>query len=157
MIATNLGDTTVDGPVNPVTLSDTLPLPTELAGTKVLVQDALMANPIVAPLYFVSPGQINFQVPFEVTRLVATVTVVTPQGNGNALQILLLPMAPGIFTQNSSGTGMALAFDGGYHTLTSTPPSGGAIVFYATGLGATGLWPSEPFWTVVVTWPGGTT
>src|SRR5436853_7442197 len=38
-----------------------LPLPTTLAGTTVVVGDLELE----APLYFVSPGQINFQLPFE--------------------------------------------------------------------------------------------
>jgi uncharacterized protein (TIGR03437 family) len=49
-------------------VAQSLPLPTNLLGTKALVQDPSMANAIIAPLYFVSPGQINFQIPYEVVR-----------------------------------------------------------------------------------------
>src|SRR5437588_11625131 len=38
-----------------------LPLPKKLAGTVVTVGDLELE----APLYFVSPGQINFQLPFD--------------------------------------------------------------------------------------------
>ena len=57
------------------------PLPRVLAGTRVLVDDR------EAPLYFVSPGQINFQVPFE-TRLGNAVPVyVTRNGVPGATEV----------------------------------------------------------------------
>jgi uncharacterized protein (TIGR03437 family) len=117
--------------------AQSLPLPTDLLGTKVLVQDPSMPNPIIAPLYFVSPGQVNFQIPFEVVRTNVTISVSTPQGTSNALNVSLGPMAPGIFSQTADGTGTALAFDSTFRPLTATPSIGSTVVFYATGLGAT--------------------
>lgn len=117
--------------------AQSLPLPTDLLGTKVLVQDPSLANPISAPLYFVSPGQINFQIPFEVQRTNISVTVSTPQGASIAISVNLYPMAPGIFSQTSDGKGTALAFDPNFKLLTATPSLGSTVVFYATGLGAT--------------------
>jgi uncharacterized protein (TIGR03437 family) len=49
--------------------ADIIPLPTELGGVRVEV------NGIPAPLYFVSAGQINFQIPFETELGEATVVV----------------------------------------------------------------------------------
>src|SRR5450759_1059373 len=69
------------------TAAQSLPLPTDLLGTKVLVQDPSLPNPIIAPLYFVSPGQVNFQIPFEVVRNNITISVSTPQGTSNALNV----------------------------------------------------------------------
>lgn len=60
------------------TSAQSLPLPTDLLGTKVMVQDPSMPNPIIAPLYFVSPGQVNFQIPFEIVRTNVTISVATP-------------------------------------------------------------------------------
>jgi uncharacterized protein (TIGR03437 family) len=119
------------------TAAQSLPLPTDLLGTKVLVQDPSLPNPIIAPLYFVSPGQVNFQIPFEVVRNNISISVSTPQGTSNAVNINLSPMAPGIFSQTANGTGTALAFDSGFKPLTATPSLGTTVIFYATGLGAT--------------------
>lgn len=76
----------------------TLPLPYDLAGTSVTVGDT------PAPLYFVSPGQINFQMPFlqNATSLVVTTA------SGKSQPFTLTPEAPlatGIFTRNASGCG----------------------------------------------------
>ena len=119
------------------TAAQSLPLPTDLLGTKVLVQDPSLPNPIIAPLYFVSPGQVNFQIPFEVVRNNISISVSTPQGTSNAVNINLSPMAPGIFSQTANGTGTALAFDSGFKPLTATPSLGTTVIFYATGLGST--------------------
>ena len=114
-----------------------IPLPTNLVGTQVLVQDPSMPGPITAPLYFVSPGQINFQIPFEVVRSTITITVSTFQGNSNPLVVNINPMAPGIFSQTADGVGDALVFDANFRLLTRTPDLGSTVVLYATGLGAT--------------------
>jgi uncharacterized protein (TIGR03437 family) len=114
-----------------------LPLPTQLGGTQVLIQDPSRPNPISAPLYFVSPGQINFQIPFEVVRPNISISVLTPQGTSNAITVNLSPMAPGIFSQTADGAGAALAFDPNFNLLTATPALGSTVIFYATGLGVT--------------------
>jgi uncharacterized protein (TIGR03437 family) len=117
--------------------AESLPLPTELLGTKVLVQDPSMPNPLIAPLYFVSPGQVNFQIPFEVVRTNISISVSTPQGTSNSIAVNLNPMAPGIFSQTSDGAGTALVFESNFKPLTATPDLGSTVIFYATGLGAT--------------------
>jgi uncharacterized protein (TIGR03437 family) len=114
-----------------------MPIETELAGTKVLVQDPSMPGPISAPLYFVSPGQINFQIPFEVVRSIITITISTSQGTSAPYTINLEPIAPGIFSQTANGTGDALVFDSNFKLLTRTPDPGTTIIFYANGLGST--------------------
>ena len=117
--------------------AESIPLPTDLLGTKVLVQDPSLPGPIAAPLYFVSPGQINFQIPFEVIRSSVTITVSTAQGNSDPVKINLDAMAPAIFSQTANGIGDALAFDSGFKLLTRTPDSGSTVILYATGLGST--------------------
>jgi len=96
-----------------------------------------MPNPIIAPLYFVSPGQVNFQVPFEVERPNLSITVSTAQGVSNTVNVSLTLMAPGIFSQTANGIGNALVFDPGFKSLNDTPKPGSTVIFYATGLGAT--------------------
>jgi len=117
--------------------AQSLPLPTDLLGTQVLVKDPSMPNAIVAPLYFVSPGQINFEIPFEVVRTNISISVSTPHGASNAIALNLTPMAPGIFSQTADGKGTALAFDPNFKPLTDTPSLGSTVILYATGLGAT--------------------
>jgi uncharacterized protein (TIGR03437 family) len=96
-----------------------------------------MPAPISAPLYFVSPGQINFQIPFEMVRSSITITVSTAQGNSEPFNANLDPMAPGIFSQTANGIGDALVFDANFNLLTRTPDLGSTVVLYATGLGVT--------------------
>ena len=112
-----------------------LPLPRTLGGVTVTVSG------IAAPLNYVSPTQINFIVPFEVSAppaggaAVATVKVTGPGGTSAAFNMLLSRDAPGIFTRNMSGTGSALIFDAGFHPLNTVGSD--AVIFYATGLGPT--------------------
>ncbi len=54
--------------------AQSVPLPTELAKTRVLVDG------ILAPLLFVSPGQINFQVPYELPTSIKTKLEVLNEG-----------------------------------------------------------------------------
>jgi hypothetical protein len=74
------------------------PLPTEIAGTQVYL------NGVRAPLFFVSPGQINAQVPFEfldTTSISAYVRSVRRNGSvtvTNPVGVVIVPQNPGIFT-----------------------------------------------------------
>src|SRR6185295_4857246 len=68
------------GPLlSPITISaDTTPLPTSLGGSMVRVTDS--TGPIrLAPLFFVSPGQVNFQVPVKTAAGMATIAVIGGQ------------------------------------------------------------------------------
>jgi uncharacterized protein (TIGR03437 family) len=111
-----------------------VPLPTNLAGVSVFLQDTPL------PLFYVSPGQINFQFPnFNVTG--NNVRVQTPTGTSDPLTVLLNGTA-GIFTQDGSGCGPAwvlnIAPDGTW-SLNSPDNSvepGGLIAILATGRGS---------------------
>ena len=72
-----------------------LPLPQTLAGVSATV------NGIAAPLYYVSPGQLNVQVPYEVGAGPAVLGV---NNNGQVASYIftVAPSAPGIFTDSSS-------------------------------------------------------
>ncbi|MBS1790760.1 MAG: VCBS repeat-containing protein [Acidobacteria bacterium] len=92
----NLATTTVVAPG--------LPLPTELAGTRIVFKDAAGIER-AAPLFFVSPFQINYLVPSGMASGVATVTVTSGNGQITTGVILITPTLPGLFTANSDGAG----------------------------------------------------
>ncbi len=81
-----------------------LPLPTELAGTRVVLKDAAGIER-AAPLFFVSQFQVNYQVPTGMAAGVATVTVTSGDGQITTGVILITPTLPGLFTANSDGVG----------------------------------------------------
>jgi uncharacterized protein (TIGR03437 family) len=89
------------------TLSATAtPLPTSLAGVSVKVKDGTGAEQL-APLFFVSPSQINFLVPANLSRGTALMTILKADGTapGGAMQVNQL--APALFTANANGQGVA--------------------------------------------------
>ena len=89
-------------------IANTLPLPTSLAGTTVLITDAA-GRESLAPLFFVSPSQANYQVPLGVEPGLATVKVVNSLGNTAIEKTQLLTIAPGLFTANANGQGVPAA------------------------------------------------
>jgi uncharacterized protein (TIGR03437 family) len=109
--------------------AQSLPLPFSLAGTFVRI------NGVPAPLLFVSPGQINFQVPFELSASAAEIAVETPAGVSGIATVAVRPIHPGIFFDPATGDGAILNAD---NTLVSEVPArpGEAIQIFATGLGA---------------------
>jgi len=92
-----------------VAAATSLPLPTTLAGTSVKVKDSAgVERP--APLFFVSPGQINFQIPEGTLTGDATVSVNSGvSGRILTATIQITAVAPGLFTADSSGQGPAAA------------------------------------------------
>ncbi len=88
----------------------TATLPTTLDGTTVYV------NGIPAPLFFVSPGQINFQIPESLTPGPATVAIRNQTGGVAVARFTLANVSPGIFTRLANGKGAPAAIasnDGG--------------------------------------------
>src|SRR5262249_56388383 len=57
----------------------TLPLPTTLAGTQVKVKDSAGLERL-APLFFVSPGQVNYQIPAGTAAGPAPLIVISSDG-----------------------------------------------------------------------------
>ncbi len=72
-------------------LAGALPLPLSLGGVSATV------NGVSAPFYFVSPGQINLQVPYE-TSAGAAVLAINNNGQVASFPFMVSPAAPGIFT-----------------------------------------------------------
>jgi uncharacterized protein (TIGR03437 family) len=85
-----------------------LPLPATLAGSQVVVRDA-MGTARAAPLFFVSPTQINFLVPPGTANGVATLKAALDEGFVACGLVTIASVAPGLFTANASGQGVASA------------------------------------------------
>ncbi|MGH9802983.1 MAG: hypothetical protein ACRD82_21660, partial [Blastocatellia bacterium] len=84
------------------------PLPTTLAGTTLRLKDSAGVERL-APLFFVSPGQINFQIPPGTSAGAATATLTSGDGSTAVGPIQIANVAPSLFTANSSGQGVAAA------------------------------------------------
>lgn len=78
-----------------------LPLPTQIDGTTVTVFDSVgMVR--AAPLFYVSPSQINFEIPAGTASGPATVSVGGP-GVGQSAPIQIGNVSPGLFALNATG------------------------------------------------------
>jgi len=119
-----------------------LRLPTFLENTQVLV------NELPAPLFFVSPAQINFQMPPGLSGPTVQLRVVSAGVRGPAASVKIASEMPGIFTVNSRGTGQGSVLIantevlaaplGGFPGRATQPVNrGGFILIFCTGLGAT--------------------
>ena len=98
-------------------------LPTTLGSTQVSVTDATGLS-VWAPLYFVSPGQINLLVPGGAQAGMAQVRVFLQNSVVASGLVLVTPVAPGIFTANANGQGAPAALAARYSangTQTAVP------------------------------------
>lgn len=86
----------------------TLPLPTDMLGTTVWVRDSAGAERL-APLFFVAPTQINYQIPEGTQAGTATITVTSGDGTISMGVLEIGSVAPGLFSANASGLGVAAA------------------------------------------------
>ncbi|MEP7340765.1 MAG: DUF1800 family protein [Acidobacteriota bacterium] len=89
-------------------VANTLPLPTQLGGVSIKVRDSLNVERL-APLFFVSPTQINFQIPAGMATGAAVFTVVNNNVTAATANMPVLSVAPGLFTADASGKGLASA------------------------------------------------
>jgi uncharacterized protein (TIGR03437 family) len=108
-----------------------VPLPTQLAGTQVLI------GGLPAPLFFVSPGQINVQVPTELAGNSAVDVMVLVNGEASIPQTIQLgAVNPGIAAY---AAGRAIAQHADWSLVTPNAPArpGEEIVLYLVGMGAT--------------------
>jgi uncharacterized protein (TIGR03437 family) len=114
-----------------------VPFPTNLGGTSVSV------NGRPAALSYVSPGQINIQVPYETSEGYATFQVSNNGTKSNQVTLYTQPAAPGVFTLDLPfgiyGDGSAAVQHSDYSTVTPSNPAkaGETLILYVTGLGAT--------------------
>jgi uncharacterized protein (TIGR03437 family) len=122
------------------TTFSTLPVPVVLGDTQVTV------NGVPAPLFFVSPSQINFVIPIEAPTSGDATLNVSRASTGQILGSTLVPMAPaspGLFTLDASGSGQIAAVnqDGSINGQSHPAPWNSIVSFYGTG---SGLVPNEP-------------
>jgi uncharacterized protein (TIGR03437 family) len=85
-----------------------IPLPTLLAGITVGVKDS-SGTERLAPLFFVSPNQINYLVPEATSLGPAAITVRDGAQIVATGTLQPVPVAPGLFSANASGQGVAAA------------------------------------------------
>jgi uncharacterized protein (TIGR03437 family) len=120
----NLTPGTVVGPSD--TLSQSLGGATVRIGTRLL------------PLFFVSPSQINAQLPADFAPGPQTLTVSAAGQPDVQANFTIVPDAPGLFGQALNAQTMAIAFhaDGTPITAASPAQQGETITIYGTGFGA---------------------
>jgi uncharacterized protein (TIGR03437 family) len=107
------------GPATPA-LAPSVPLPTSLGGVTVTI------NGVAAPLYYVSSGQLNVQIPYATTVNATATLTVSYGGQSASISFLVSAAAPGIFYDPNSGD--VVPYE-------SAAP-GATITLYITGDGA---------------------
>jgi uncharacterized protein (TIGR03437 family) len=132
LFGTNMGPTTaayanVD--------SSTGKLATNIGGVQVFF------NGILAPMIYASAGQISAIVPYEMAPIASPSVWVKYVGQtSNAYQLTSATTAPGIFTQNASGSGPGAILNQDGITLNGPghpAPKGSIVTVYLTGEGVT--------------------
>ncbi len=83
-------------------------LPVSLQGTRVTVRDST-GTERRAPLFFVSPSQINYQIPAGAAAGDGVVIVSSGDGSSSFGNVRIASVAPGLFAANASGQGVAAA------------------------------------------------
>lgn len=109
------------------------PLPQTLSGTVVQAATRML------PLFFVSPGQINAQLPGDFAEGPATLTV-SAQGQPDVhASFTVVRNAPGLFQQIVNGKSFAVALhqDGSVVTTDAPALRGELLTVYGTGFGPT--------------------
>jgi len=121
IFGTNLADRTVAAPGGSP--------PRTLAGV------TLSINGIAAPLLFVSPDQINAQVPYETEEGTATARLEAPRMPPVTIQFATAAVAPAVF---STSQGLSAVINGDDSQNTSDHPAsvGSTVALYLTGQGA---------------------
>lgn len=106
-----------------------LPLPNSIAGTSVTIG----GKP--APLFFVSPGQVNAQVPYELAEGTTAPVIVTVNGVASLVaNVSIVPAAPGIF-QFGDKRAVVQNADNSVNNVNNAAASGSYVVAYLTGAG----------------------
>ena len=111
IFGSNLGDATW--------VASTVPLPGQVSGFSVTIAG------VNAPLYYVSPTQLNVQIPYETPVNQPSVVTVNNNGRTASTTLTVASAAPGLFTDVS-----------GAIVPTATVTRGGVLTLYLTGVGA---------------------
>jgi uncharacterized protein (TIGR03437 family) len=119
-----------------------VPLPTSLNGVMVTV------NSYPAPLWYVSPGQIDFQMPWEAALSgFANIQVYNGLGVSGVVPVTLYSYAPGIFEYSLAGETEGIITHADYSLITATSPAvpGEQIIVWMTGFGDVAVVPDTGF------------
>ncbi len=107
--------------------SSGFPLTTTLGGSSVLIQG------VQAPLFAVSPTQIDFQVPSTVNAGQVSLVVQTASGNSNSFTFTVTTAAPAIL--QTGGQALAYNADGSQNSSSSPAAAGSVITVSLSGIG----------------------
>ena len=125
------------------------PLPTSLAGVSVSV------NGKNAPLIYVTPTQVNFQVPWKTDLGSATVAITVNGVASNSVTVPVVTAAPGLFVYGS-GRAVVQNSDFTLNSLGNPAKAGSTIMAYLTGAGPVSppgvdgaLTPTSPLATLI--------
>ncbi|MBL8190523.1 MAG: VCBS repeat-containing protein [Acidobacteria bacterium] len=91
-----------------VVVASTTPLPTTLGGTTLRIRDSA-GREADAPLFFVSPQQINWLVPLGLAEGAAVVSVLRGGSAAATGVVELASVNPGLLSADATGTGLAAA------------------------------------------------
>jgi uncharacterized protein (TIGR03437 family) len=131
-IAAVYGSFPLDSPAQ----ASSVPLPTSLSQLSMQ-----FAGGQPAPLFYVSAGQVNIQIPWELAGESQAALTVTVDGQTSAPQTVnLAPFAPAIFNIHGQG----IIQDASYRLIDASHPAVAGstpIVIYCTGLGPVGHQP----------------
>jgi uncharacterized protein (TIGR03437 family) len=113
----------------------------EMPVSMALGESCLTVNGAPAPMFFVSPSQINAQIPYSVEGNVSII-LRTPGGVSDTFRMTLRPAAPGVFQIPIPATGLSAASvynarNGGLATGSNPVKRGDAVAIFLTGLGQT--------------------
>ncbi len=114
----------------PLTEAEDVPLPAELAGTKVFL------NGVETPLYFVLYDQIAFQIPYDAAPGEGLVQVVRDGQSGNAVSVSIAGRVPRILTFLGNFA-IAVKPDGDFAIPGTPARPGDVLVIFAIGFGQT--------------------
>lgn len=89
-------------------VATSVPLPTSLGGTSITVRDSVGAER-QAPLFFVSSGQVNYQLPPGTALGTALIYLSSGDSLLAAQTAQIAGVAPGLFTANANGQGVPAA------------------------------------------------
>lgn len=106
-----------------------VPLPTILSG------DSVTINGVAIPLFYVSPNQINGQVPYETPAGEAVVVVTTNGVSTPGMFLNVSATAPGVL-QYGAGHAVAINPSGSVNNTGVGAKAGSTVVIYMTGQGA---------------------
>ena len=108
-----------------------LPLPTTLAHVTIAVKDSSGAT-IDAPLFYVSPTQINYAIPVATAAGAATITITSGTSVFTAPQ-QIVPVAPGVFSDNGLAVGFSVVNVNGVQKNTLLVQNGALVPVDVSG------------------------